>query len=116
MRLCVDVFDVISTNKRAVIVFSTGDKFRFNSKGSGETGNWIVDPERLKKIEKVVVYLRKPKESGGRVFIGDYTGFVPSEQTGRHIISFSKLEEVCHTKSNWNKFANTGPSPVRYIN
>lgn len=116
MRLCVDVFDVISTNKRAVIVFSTGDKFRFDSKGSGETVNWIVDPERLKKIEKVVVYLRKPKESGGRVFIGNYKGCIASEETGRHIITFSGLEEICQTKSNWFQFAKTGPGPTRYIN
>lgn len=116
MEQCVEVFDVISPDQSAVVVFTNGSKFEFDGKGNGETGNWIVDTTRLKQIDKIVIYLRRLNESGGRVFIGDYTGFVPSEQTGRLIISFSKLEEVCHTKSNWNKFANTGPSPVRYIN
>ncbi len=115
MKQCVDVYDVIPRNERAVIVFSRGDKFEFDGKGSGETGNWIIDPERLKRIEKVVVYLRKPNESGGRVFVGNFTGSVPSDQTGRHVITFSRLEEICRTKSNWSKFAKTGSSPVRYI-
>jgi len=116
MKQCIDVFDVISTDQRAVVVFSRGDKFGFDSHNSGETGNWKVNPSKLKKVEKVLVYLRKPGESGGRIYIGDYTGYKLSEQKGRLIITFSKLEEVCQTQFKWNKFAKTGPSPVRYIN
>jgi|LSQX01.3.fsa_nt_gb hypothetical protein len=117
MNQCVTVFDVISTDQRAVVVFSRGGKFSFDSHGSGETGNWKVNPSKLKKIEKVLVYLRKPEEkSEGRIYIGDYKGYKLSEQKGRLIITFSKLEEVCQTQSKWNKFAKTGPSPVRYIN
>jgi len=96
-------------------VFSRGEKFRFDSKGSGETGNWKVDPKRLKKIERVVFYLRKPNETGGRFFAGNSTGYVLSEETGRYIITFSKLAEVCQTKPNWYQFAKTGPGPVRYV-
>ena len=117
MNQCVTVFDVISPDQQAVVVFSRGGKFSFDSHGSGETGNWIVNPEILKNVEKVLVYLRKPEvKSGGRIYIGDYTGYKLSEQKGRIIITFSKLEEVCRTESNWYKFAKTGPSPVRYIN
>lgn len=67
MKQCTDVFDIVPPNQRAVIVFSRGSKFEFDSKGSGETGNWIVDTERLKQMEKVVIYLRKPNDSSGRI-------------------------------------------------
>ena len=84
MKQCIDVIDVISTDQRAVVVFSRGGKFSFDSHGSGETGNWKVNPSKLKKIEKVLVYLRKPEEkSEGRIYIGDYKGYKLSEHKGR---------------------------------
>ncbi len=87
MNHWINVFDVIPPNQRAVVVFSRESKFELYSKGSGETGNWKVDPERLNKIEKVIVYLRKPNESGGRIFVGNYTGYVPSVETRKtHLI------------------------------
>ena len=116
LKSCTTVSDVILFDQKAVAVFSMGGKFCFDSHGSGETGNWKVNPSKLKNIEKVLVYLRKPGESGGRIYIGDYMGYKLSEQKGRMIIIFSKLEEVCQTQSKWNKFAKTGSSPVRYIN
>lgn len=116
MKQCVDVFEVISPNQRAMVVFSRGSKFEFDIKGNGKTGNWKIDPKNLEKVETVVVYLRKPNETCGRVFIGNYTGCLPSEETGRHIITFSGLEEICQTESNWFQFAKTGPGPIRYIN
>lgn len=115
MEQCMNMFDVVPPNQPAVVVFSRGEKLIIDNKGSGETGNWKVDHERIRKIEKVVVYLRKPGESGGRVFVGNCTGYILSKETGRYIITFSKLEEVCQTKSNWYEFAKTGPGPVRYF-
>ena len=116
MNQCITVFDAILPNQRAIVVISRGDKFTFDNYGTGETGNWLVDPNKIKMIEKVLVYLRKPGESGGRIYIGEYTGYRPSDEKGRTIITFSKLIEVCQTKSNWYKFAQTGPNPVRFIN
>lgn len=114
MKQCNTVLDVIPTNQPAVVVFSRGEKLSIDSKVSGETGNWKVNPERLTKIEKVVIYLRKSGENGGRVYLGNYTGHVLSKEIGRYIITFSKLEEICQTKSSWYEFAKTGPGPVRY--
>ena len=116
MKQCVDVFEVISPNQCAVVVFTKGSKFEFDIKSNGKTGNWKIDPKRLEKVETVVVYLRKPNETCGRVFSGNYTGCIPSEETGRHIITFSGLEEICQTKSNWFQFAKTGSGPIHYIN
>ena len=116
MKQCIDIFDVIPQNQRAMVVFTKGSKFEFDIKGNVKTGNWKIDPKRLEKVEIVVVYSRKPNEACGRVFIGNYTVCIPSEEIGRHIITFSGLEEICQTKSKWFQFAKTGPGPIRYIN
>lgn len=108
--------DVLQTGLPSVVLFTIGDKLGYDNRGNGETGNWKVDPSRVEKIDTLIIYLRKPQESGGRIFLGKIIGSVQSSQSGRQVIQFTNLEEVGMTKSNWSKFADTGPSPVRYLN
>jgi len=108
--------DIISANQIAVVLFTKGDKFSYDERGDGETGNWKINTGRLKKINMLIIYLRRPQESGGRIFMAKIVGSKQSSQSGRQVIQFTNLEEVGMTKSNWSKFAETGPSPVRYLN
>lgn len=116
MRKFDKAIDVIPTGLPSVILFTKGDKFSYDKHGNGETGNWKVAARRLKKIYKLIIYLRKPQESGGQIFLAKIVGSNQSSQPGRQVIQFANLEEVGVTKSDWSKFAETGPCPVRYVN
>ena len=116
MDKCIKAIEVIPTNQRAVVVFTLGDHLNYDGQGNGVTGNWKIRPDKLDNIDKVIIYLRKPNDFGGRIYLATIVGFEESKQVGRYIIKFTNLEEVCATKSNWSEFANTGSNPVYYLN
>lgn len=109
------VSEVIHTTQRAVVVFTHGDKFYYDNLGYGETGNWKINPSRIENIDKVIIYLRKAGEVRNRIFLGNYAGLKPSTQEGRHIICFTRLDEVGTTDSNWFVFGKSRQNPVAYI-
>lgn len=108
--------DVISQNDHAIVVFTRDDKFYFDDLGNGTTGNWVIDPDNLEEIDKVIIYSRKPDENVNRIFLGNYAGHRNSEEPGRYIIRFSHHKEVGTTDSNWHEFSGSGQNPVSYVN
>ena len=107
--------DLVKDNDLAVVVFTKGTDFYYDAIGSGETGNWVVDPEVLENVNRVIIYLRDEKDKLNRIFLGNYAGCRKSPIANRHIIRFSKLTEVGITNSNWKDFANSGQNPVSYV-
>jgi hypothetical protein len=107
--------EVISINQEAVVLFTHGDKFMCDSLGNGMTGNWVVDPEMLEKVDKVIIYLRRDDEDVNRIFFGNYAGTRKSDEPHRYTIRFNSLKEVGTTEANWLDFAGGGQNPVSYV-
>lgn len=107
--------EVIKKNEKAIVIFTRGPHFTYDSLGSGTTGNWVVDPESVDEVDKVIIYLRRENELMNRIYLGNYEGMRKSDIPGRHIIRFSALKEVGTTESNWPEFASSGQNPVSYV-
>lgn len=105
--------ELISSDIKAVVVFTRGPLFVFKEDGTGKTGNWKIDPER--DIQKVIIYCRPEGESQADVYKADVTRVVSSHEEGRSEIQFENALPVGGTKLNWFEFAESGPNPVRYI-
>ena len=108
--------DVIPTHQKAVVVFTKGDKFSVDHLGIGETGNWKTNPDKLNKVDKVIIYLRKPGDSVNYIFLGNFKSVRKSNESGRYVIAFSHLSEVGTTNSNWFEFGRSGQNPLIYLN
>jgi len=108
--------EVALPGQRAIALFTTGDKLTLNSKGDGQTGNWRISTARVEKIEKVIIYLRKEGETGGQIWLGDFSDVEPSPQADRRIIRFTKFRIVGVTQSDWSQFGNGGQNPFAYVN
>ena len=107
--------DLIKGDELAVVVFTKGIHFTYDTLGNGETGNWVVDKEVLEDVDKVIIYLRDEDKGTNRIFQGNYSGVRKSPEENRHTIRFSRLTEVGTTSSNWNEFADSGQNPVSYV-
>ncbi len=107
--------EVIEGNQVAVVVFTHGYRFSIDSSGDGYTGIWVVKPDRIEKVDKVIVYLRREDETINRIFLGDYTGIEQSEYPRRWTIRFSGLQEIGSTYSNWHEFAGGSSNPINYV-
>lgn len=107
--------EVISENQTAIVLFTHGDQFTFDNSGRGSTGKWVLDPEMLDDIQKVIIYLRRSYESINRIYLGDFTSCRQSDLARRYIIFFSGLKEVGTSASNWLAFSGGGQNPVSYI-
>jgi len=107
--------EVIGNDQSAVVIFTHGEHFIYDPAGNGSTGKWVVDPETVEEVDKVIIYLRRGNESINRIFLGTYAGLRSSDIPKRHIIRFSRLQEVGTTKSNWTEFASAGQNPVSYV-
>ena len=107
--------DVIQENQMAVAVFTRGVHFHVDALGNGFTAKWVVDPEWLEEVDKVIVYLRRDDEDVNRVFLGNYAGSRRSDEPNRSEIRFSGLKEVGTTEKNWPEFSGGGQNPVCYV-
>ena len=108
--------EVIAKNQMAVIVFTHGEHFSYDAAGNGSTGKWVVDPETVDEVDKVIIYMRENNETVNRVFLGNYAGTRPCDIPKRRFIRFTNLKEIGTTESNWLEFANAGQNPVSYVN
>lgn len=107
--------EVLEKNQEAVVLFTNGDHFSYDSAGNGSTGKWVVNPNVVEDVDKVIIYLRRDDEAVNRIFLGNYAGVQKSDLAERHTIRFSALKEVGTTESNWPDFANGGQYPVSYV-
>jgi len=107
--------EVIGQNQSAVVIFTRGEHFSFDALGNGSTGKWVLDPETVEEVEKVIIYLRRENETTNRIFLGNYAGLRPASIPKRHIIRFNRLQEVGTTNANWMEFASAGQNPVSYV-
>jgi len=115
MKIYNQASDVISINQQAVVLFTRGEKFICDSLGNGMTGNWVVDPEMLEDVDKVIIYLRRVDDDVNRIFFGNYAGTRKSDEPRRCTIRFNSLKEVGITEANWLDFAGGGQNPVSYV-
>lgn len=104
---------LLKPGETALVVFTKGPRFEFRSNGSGETGNWKIDPRR--SFSKVIIYRRRPEQRGNEIYIADYVGMSLSDERGRYRVHFVNGRLVNETKSNWIDFAEGSSNPVRYI-
>jgi hypothetical protein len=107
--------DLLGKNQEAVVVFTHGKHFEYDPGGNGFTGNWVVDPDVVEEVEKVIIYFREESEIVNRIFLGNYASLRKAEIPGRFIIRFSGLKEVGTTDANWIEFASSGQNPVSYV-
>ncbi|MCX6079471.1 MAG: hypothetical protein NTW32_08050 [Chloroflexi bacterium] len=107
--------EVIQPNQSAIIVFSHGEHFSYDVGGRGSIGKWVLDPETVKEIDKVIIYLRRDYENVNRIFLGNFSGIRPSNIPNRYVIRFLALKEVGTAEASWPNFASAGQDPVSYV-
>lgn len=107
--------DLLNKFEVAVVIFTHGQLLHYDRNGNGQTGNWVIDPDMLDDVDKVIVYLRDDQNEKNMIFIGNYSGNKMSPERGRYIIRFSKLAEVGITDANWFEFADGSQNPVCYV-
>ena len=108
--------DVIEKNQSAVVIFTRGEHFVLDSAGNGSSGKWVLDPETVKEVDKVIIYLRRDYENVNRIFLGNFAGLRASNLPDRYVIRFTGLKEVGAAEANWPNFASAGQNPVSYVN
>jgi len=107
--------EVIGQNQSAVVIFTRGEHFLFNALGNGSTGKWVLDPETVEEIDRVIIYLRRADEALNRIYLGNYAGVRLSDLPNRRVVRFSALREVGTTQANWPEFAGAGQNPISYV-
>ncbi len=108
--------DWVKKNETAVAVFTRGPHLSYDPiSGNGESGNWVVNPEKLETVDRVIIYLRRNDVPENRILLGNYSGYRSSGSPCRYVIRFAGLKEVGVTGSNWIEFSQGGPNPVRFV-
>lgn len=106
---------VISKKESAVVLFTRGPHFHFDSTGNGESGKWVLNPDQLETVDRVIIYLRDDEKEINRLFLANYSGYRKSDDPRRFYVQFSKIQEVGLAGANWVDFADSGQNPVAYI-
>jgi hypothetical protein len=52
--------ELVRKNQKAVVIFTHGDDFKYDSFVVGTTGKWVVSPTSLQKVDKSLsIFVRK---------------------------------------------------------
>ena len=103
--------DLLQPGETAIVLFTRGDNLRIQSDGTGESGNWKMNPDC--DFNKVIIYLRKKDKN--QIYIGTFSDIVDSREKGRYIVKFINVELRGETKDDWLEFGAQSQSPVQYI-
>ena len=105
--------DLLREREEALVLFTTGVDLDISSDGTGLTGKWKVDPERVP--DRIILYVRPEGSDSADILSAFNTGVAQSEIEGRIFIFLSNIANVGSTNANWIEFAEGGQNPVRYI-
>jgi hypothetical protein len=107
--------DLLTPNQSAIVFFTHGQDFHIDETGEGETGSWILNPELVKKVDKVIVYLRDETEKINHIYMGDFHSLRKGDRSRRWIVRFNRITELGTTSVHWLKFGNGITAPVNYV-
>jgi len=111
--------DFIKPGENIIVIFTEGILLEFGDDNTGLTGDWTIDPNH--SIDRVIIYWRI-HESGypprNTLYIANHAGVIfVEEKEGhkRYKIKLAHIQYIGETKLMWDKFADTGANPIRYL-
>lgn len=108
--------DLLAPSQSAIVFFTHGLDFHIDTTtGDGETGSWILSPEVVKKVDKVIVYLRDDVEKINHIYFGDFHSLRRGDRSRRWIVRFSHMTDLGTTNIHWLDFGNGSTAPVNYV-
>ena len=107
--------DLLAPGETALAVFTHGDHLKINPDGTGQTGIWVIDPNR--NTERVIIYWRREMYPGveNEIYIANRTAISIAPNNERYFVHFHCAQQVGTTVYNWPEFSEGGQNPVKYI-
>jgi hypothetical protein len=112
--------DLVKANKSAVVIFTRGDKFKFDESGDGYSGNWRI---RRDHFDSVIIYKAKERSPGAEIYIGKFESIDPviepetsKNRILRRSVRFTNLKRVGETDVNFHQFTETKRNSFCFIN
>ncbi|MEI8132564.1 MAG: hypothetical protein WCG34_09025 [Leptolinea sp.] len=107
--------ELLSPHQSAIVFFTHGQGFNMDNSGEGETGSWLLSPELVNKVDKVIVYLRDDIEKINHIYMGDFHSLRKGDRSRRWIVRFNNITELGTTYIHWLQFGNGSTAPVNYV-
>jgi hypothetical protein len=122
--------ELLEPGQSAIVFFTHGQSFSIDPSGEGETGEWMLSPALVNKVDRVIVYLRDEAHRVNRIYMGDFVTpfFGGGFSVGGGVFVFgarlpfspllhslSHMTELVTTQVHWLDFGNGSKSPVNYV-
>lgn len=105
--------DFVQPGEIALVIFNKGKHFLINADKTGQSGYWVLNPDR--HIDKVIVYVRNQQVRVNQVYVAKHTGIERQADSGRYLIRLNGIEHVGTTDNSWPVFSDGGQNPTRYL-
>ena len=107
--------DLLAPNQSAIVFFTHGQDLHIDETGEGETGSWMLNYELVKKVDKVIVYLRDDTLKTNHIYLADFHSLRKGNRSRRWIVRFINTQELGTTNVHWLEFGNGTTAPVNYV-
>jgi hypothetical protein len=107
--------ELLEPGQSAIVFFTHGQSFNIDSNGEGETGEWMLSPALVNKVDKVIVYLRDEERKVNHIFMGNFHSLRRGARSRRFFIRFADMKELGTTQVHWLDFGNGTKAPVNYV-
>jgi hypothetical protein len=107
--------DFIKPGEKILAIFTKGIHFELSAGNTGVTGEWDVDPNHARSIDRVLVYHQSIETKTNSLYIASLVRVDPARREGRYNIQLNHVQYVGITSLNWHDFAEAGANPIRYL-
>jgi hypothetical protein len=107
--------DFIKPGENILVVFTEGMHFELSDGNTGVTGEWDVEPDRARLVDRVLVYHRNTQTATNDLYIANRVRVDLARREDRYNIQLSHVQYVGITTLNWHEFADTGTKSFRYL-
>jgi hypothetical protein len=107
--------DFIKPGENILAIFTKGMHFELSAGSTGVTGEWDVDPNHARSVDRVLVYHQSSETKTNSLYIASLVRVDPARREGRYNLQLNHVQYVGITSLNWHDFAEAGANPIRYL-
>jgi hypothetical protein len=107
--------DFIKPGEKILAVFTEGMHFELSDGNTGVTGEWDVDPNHARSVDRILVYHRNTLTATNDLYIANLVRVDLARREDRYNLQLNHVQYVGITSLNWHDFAEAGANPIRYL-
>jgi hypothetical protein len=115
LNLMTKARDFIKPGEKILAIFTKGMHFELSAGNTGVTGEWSLDPNNARLVDRVLIYHQNNEANTNDLYIASLVRVDLARREDRYNLQLNHVQYIGVTSLNWHDFAEAGANPIRYL-